>query len=310
MAPFRPVMHDPESLAGRSPFLSQGSAHATTTVSKTYTPVNAHNTSGASQLASVGNDAELTPFRPQNPVASQLADVRNDTESTLFRPTHRFAAQLADVRNDAELTLSRPPNPFRDETYPASAGSSIRSKAPNASHSFGTESRDLSFSSSNQVVHDSQARTYNRSFSTVPALFSVDDRQGASSEQPNILEHGKNLSSSPALGASESNPSVLPNHRQTKGGWTRVYNHAAKSTLPEGSTIDNILRQYKGSDVESMNTGIRPDSSLHRNLSQLTDESSFLSGQNDLQGQSQVRSNHMSRNTLLKTLMVNRDPTA
>ncbi|PMD20792.1 hypothetical protein NA56DRAFT_156356 [Hyaloscypha hepaticicola] len=81
-------------------------------------------------------------------------------------------------------------------------------------------------------------------------------------------------------GKGKSTP-ILPTHAgETTGHWSRIRSCLPQSSLQEGSTIDNILRQYKNSDVESNNSPNRP-MPIDRNLSDVTDNS-FLSEDHDV----------------------------
>ena len=255
------------------------------------------NTMASSRTATHDADssAGLSPFLNQQTTHATFTRIKKYTPVDTLNTSK--ALQLADVEDEAKSPLPRPRNPFGDETYPASAGSSVRSKILKASRSIDSESEGLSCSGAEEVVHDSRARIriepYRKDF--------------FSEGQPEAVDGVKRPFLNSAFKVSENMQSKSANfHQPIPGPWARVRNHAVQSTVPEDSTIDNILRQYKGSDVESMTSGIQPVSSLHQNLSQLMDESTFLSGQDERRGHIQVRSNHISRNIILKTLIVNR----
>jgi hypothetical protein len=82
-------------------------------------------------------------------------------------------------------------------------------------------------------------------------------------------------------GKGKSTP-VLPTHAgETTGHWSRIRSRLPQPSLLEGSTIDNILRQYKNSDAESFASPNRATAAFDRNLSDLTDNS-FFSGDHDV----------------------------
>jgi hypothetical protein len=78
-------------------------------------------------------------------------------------------------------------------------------------------------------------------------------------------------------GKEKSTPVLPTHHGATNGHWSRIRNRIPQPSLQEGSTIENILRQYKNSDAESYTSRDRPALKLGRNLSELSDANSFFS---------------------------------
>jgi len=101
-------------------------------------------------------------------------------------------------------------------------------------------------------------------------------------------------------GKGKSTP-VLPTHAgETTGHWSRIRSRLPQHSLQEGSTIDNILRQYKNSDAGSYDSPNRPMAAFDRNLSDVTDNS-FLSEDHDV-GEEGYASQH---NTLPRSAAQN-----
>lgn len=81
-------------------------------------------------------------------------------------------------------------------------------------------------------------------------------------------------------GKGKSTP-ILPTHAgETTGHWSRIRSRLPQPSLQEGSTIDNILQQYK-SDAESSTSPNRPMAAFDRNLSDVADDS-FSSEDHDV----------------------------
>jgi hypothetical protein len=98
------------------------------------------------------------------------------------------------------------------------------------------------------------------------------------------LEPVKQSDSRPISGylQNEENNSSVPHSQcdSNSGNWSKYRKRGVQSSLQEGSTIDNIVRQYKGSDAGS-NGGVdislrsRPTPSFNPNLSHVSDSSFF-----------------------------------
>jgi hypothetical protein len=124
------------------------------------------------------------------------------------------------------------------------------------------------------------------------AVFSSSFTGGGSSEVPSRLPRNssdpiepiKRRTSGRFSGIFQNGENALfatpSRHGNNGGNWSMSGKRGAESSLQEGSTIDNIVRQYKGSDVES-NVGVGNDSrgrtttSFNPHLSQLSDDSFF-----------------------------------
>ncbi|KAE9368653.1 hypothetical protein N431DRAFT_561026 [Stipitochalara longipes BDJ] len=234
-------------------------------------------------FALAGQERALATTSTLNKFGSVDSQERSDT------------SKVAENEADAVSIFYHRPNPFGDETYPASAGSSVRSKVLKYTRSVDSAAGDIAISGGEELVHQPQPSTSLGPLrKTVPAFSSsfsrIDTFDDSSKARPKMAGPMKKPPSAPAFGVSEPKQSTSPAYRQlNRGNWARVRNHAGQSTLPEGSTIDDILRQYKGSDVESLASDNRPASSFNRNLSRMIDESSFLSDFEEDHGPSQRR---------------------
>ncbi|KAN0107948.1 hypothetical protein V8E51_007690 [Hyaloscypha variabilis] len=70
--------------------------------------------------------------------------------------------------------------------------------------------------------------------------------------------------------------------RQSSASNCSVLNYEYHTQLPESSsTIDNILHQYKNSDVASTNSEYHPTSQSHHNVSHMIDASGLFSDCHD-----------------------------
>jgi hypothetical protein len=78
-------------------------------------------------------------------------------------------------------------------------------------------------------------------------------------------------------GKEKSTPVLPIHHVASKGHWSRIRNRIPQPSLQEGSTIENILRQYKNSDAESYTSPDRPTLTFDRNLSGISDANGFFS---------------------------------
>lgn len=216
-------------------------------------------------------------------LSTAVSSIRSGSARGGYRSVFRQPSDIQEGQADIPLQNLQPIQRQGDNSpVPQSLGSRL-------SQSMNLELHTVTFPARNPVPqHQPLEPTWNPIKKTWAALSSFTRGSGSVNTPASQLPRDSSGSLEPvtqsasgpisSLFQNEENGSSARHNQHDN--WPRYRKRNAQSSLQEGSTIDNIVRQYKGSDIES-NAGInyssqsQPTASFDPNLSQVSDSSFF-----------------------------------